>query len=29
MNKPEWFFQHNEYGRVPTLVWKEGSDTKR
>ncbi|KAF6255414.1 glutathione S-transferase [Scenedesmus sp. NREL 46B-D3] len=27
MNKPEWFFQHNEYGRVPTLVWKEGSDT--
>jgi hypothetical protein len=28
-NKPEWFFQHNEYGRVPTLVWKEGSHTKR
>ncbi|WIA20134.1 hypothetical protein OEZ85_005984 [Tetradesmus obliquus] len=27
-NKPEWFFQHNEYGRVPTLVWKEGGDTK-
>eukprot|EP00879_Flechtneria_rotunda_P019400 GHRR01020377.1.p1 GENE.GHRR01020377.1~~GHRR01020377.1.p1 ORF type:complete len:179 (+),score=53.62 GHRR01020377.1:338-874(+) len=24
--KPEWFFKHNPYGRVPTLAWKEGQD---
>eukprot|EP00879_Flechtneria_rotunda_P002450 GHRR01002647.1.p1 GENE.GHRR01002647.1~~GHRR01002647.1.p1 ORF type:complete len:287 (+),score=98.33 GHRR01002647.1:87-947(+) len=29
MNKPEWFFKHNEYGRVPTLVWQDdGKETK-
>jgi len=26
-NKPEWFFQHNPYGRVPTLVWQDNSST--
>lgn len=24
-DKPEWFFRHNPYGRVPTLVWREPS----
>eukprot|EP00877_Chromochloris_zofingiensis_P011217 jgi/Chrzof1/6349/Cz18g05080.t1 len=24
LNKPDWFFKYNPYGRVPTLVWKEG-----
>lgn len=22
-DKPEWFFKHNPYGRVPTLVWQD------
>eukprot|EP00775_Hariotina_reticulata_P005210 gene5210-5448_t len=26
-DKPEWFFKHNPYGRVPTLFWQEDGKT--